>query len=104
VVDISNTGHVYLLNNHESDTQQGLTFIEKEKQLDGSFKTIRTGTTNEEVLKVLIDRTKKLGEKLPSRENSLALTKLQEALMWFEARTKARIEQGVENTPLPHKS
>jgi hypothetical protein len=39
-----------------------------------------------------------LNEKVACRENSLAITKLEEALMWLEARTKNRIERGVEGT------
>ena len=95
--------HLYELEAMEGTNTQTLQFIEKEKQ-GGSFVTINDGTTNEEVLKMLIDRTRKLGEKLPCRENSLAVTKLEEALMWFEKRTANRLAQKVENTPLPHKS
>lgn len=32
------------------------------------------------------------------RENALAITKLEEAVHWLEARTKAREERGVEGT------
>ena len=38
----------------------------------------------------------KLNKKFPCRENSLAITKLEEALMWLEARTKERESRGVE--------
>lgn len=37
-----------------------------------------------------------LNEKFPCRENALTITKLEEALMWQEARTKNRISRGVE--------
>lgn len=40
----------------------------------------------------------KLNEKFPCRENSLALTKLDESLHWLEARTKDREARGVEGT------
>ena len=36
--------------------------------------------------------------KFRCRENSLAITKIEEALMWLDARTKTRVTQGVENT------
>ena len=39
-----------------------------------------------------------LNAKFPCRENSLAITKLEEALMWLEARTKDREFRGVEGT------
>jgi len=38
----------------------------------------------------------KLNEEFPCRENSIAITKLQEALMWLEQRKKDRIARGVE--------
>lgn len=37
----------------------------------------------------------------PCRENSLAITKLDEALHWLEARTKSRERRGVEGTSAP---
>lgn len=57
------------------------------------------GVTNEEVLRVLIHRLNYLNkEKLSCRENSLAITKLEEALMWLEKRTESRKKRGVEGT------
>jgi hypothetical protein len=68
--------------------------------LDGS-KT--DGVTNEEVLRVLIHRLTFLNEKWQNgkfrcRENSLAITKLEEALMWLEKRTADRVARKVEAT------
>lgn len=37
-----------------------------------------------------------LNAKFPCRENSMAITKLDEALMWLDKRTKDREERGVE--------
>ena len=37
-----------------------------------------------------------LNQKFPCRENSLTITKLEEALHWSRARKKDRIERGVE--------
>ncbi len=39
-----------------------------------------------------------LNKQFPSRENALAITKLDEALHWLEARTKNRTARGVEGT------
>jgi hypothetical protein len=39
-----------------------------------------------------------LNEKYPCRENAVAITKLDEALLWLEKRTRVRIERGVEGT------
>lgn len=85
-------GHNYSVANFENpDKDQTIQFIHKEPT-----GTICDGTTNEELLKVLIDRTKYLNEKFPCRENSIAITKMQEALMWFNERTIERLARGVE--------
>lgn len=38
------------------------------------------------------------GNGFACRENALAITKLEEALMWLDARTRRRVEQKVEGT------
>lgn len=52
------------------------------------------GTTNEAVLAVVIHRLKFLNGKFPCRENALAITKLEEAKMWLDERTRNRVERG----------
>lgn len=54
------------------------------------------GPTNEALLAVLIHRLQYLNSKFPCRENSLAITKIEEAAHWLEARTKDRLNRGVE--------
>lgn len=97
-------GHKYELGNFEATDQPGQTlqFIEKKESIGhGSpLATVNDGTTNEEVLKMLIDRLRFLGDKLPSRENSLAVTKCEEALLWLEKRTADRKARNVEGTHL----
>lgn len=56
------------------------------------------GMTIEAVLEAVIDRIKFYNEKVPCRENSLAITNAEQALMWLERRTKDRIARGVEGT------
>lgn len=68
------------------------------------FGPAANGTTNEEVIEVLIHRLRWLNQKLPCRENSLALTKLEEALHWLGARGRNRAAQGVTGTSAPHAS
>ena len=46
-----------------------------------------------ETAKIIIEG---LNKEFPCRENSLAITKLEEALMWLRERTRNRIERGVE--------
>ncbi len=40
--------------------------------------------------------------KFQCRENSLAITKIEEALQWLDWRTRQRLIQGVENTYVRH--
>lgn len=60
---------------------------------DGSYEN---GTTLEELLRVGIKRLTDLNDKFGCRENSLAITKMQEASMWLNERTKDREKRGVE--------
>ena len=59
-------------------------------------RTYENGTTLEEMLRVSIERLQDLNMRFSCRENSIAITKLQEALMWLNARTKDRKARGVE--------
>lgn len=69
---------------------QHIQFIKKE---DGG--DIVEGVQSEQLLIALIDRHKKLNTRFPSREGALAITKMEEALHWLEARVKERINRGV---------
>ncbi len=108
-------GHTYELENFENKDIKGqvLQFIHKENKLkdiselephellvpsENNFKlvTVEDGTTNEEVLEVLIDRMNFLQSKFPCRENAVVITHLETALMWLEKRTKDRIKRNVE--------
>jgi hypothetical protein len=92
-------GHKYELENFETGTQT-IQFIEK-LPYKGSLvdlETVNDGTTNEEILAMLIDRLAYLGDLLPSRENALAKTRCEEALMWLNKRTENRKARGVEGT------
>lgn len=55
------------------------------------------GLHNEQLLAIVIHRLQgfQFGD-FRCRENALALTKCQEALMWLESRTKDRRQRGVE--------
>lgn len=60
------------------------------------------GFTNEALLAIVIDRMRGFQSgKFSCRENALALTKLEEALMWLQKRTRDRIARGVEGTHTP---
>jgi len=108
-------GHSYTVENFESDSTQVINFIHKlpakeavergiiEDSADLAPETLVTvteGTTNEELLKVLINRTQYLQSKFPCRENENAITKMEEALMWFDKRTADRKARNVEGKQL----
>lgn len=95
-------GHLYELKNHENTRSfQLLQFIHKEvdPKNPGELKTIRDGTTNEEVLKALINRMYYLQGKCPCDENQRAIISLEDALMWLNKRTENRIARNVEGKP-----
>lgn len=77
-------------------------FIEKVPVSEGSteLRTVNDGTTNEEVLRMLIDRMQYLQGKFPCRENAIVITNLEESLMWLEKRTRDRLARGVEGKQL----
>lgn len=93
------TGHKYELASFEGGTPQTLQFIEKTPNLqagNGLLFTVNDGTTNEEMLRVLIDRMQYLNGVFPCRENALVITKLEESLMWLNKRTADRLARAVE--------
>ena len=95
-------GHKYELASMEGGAPQVLQFIEKKPVFQPAntapkpLITVHDGTTNEEVLRVLIDRIELLNGRVPCRENSITITKLQEAMMWQEKRTASRVARGVD--------
>lgn len=98
-------GHKYELDHFENYGLPGvpvqtLQFIEKVPEAEGSttLRTVNDGTTNEEVLAVLIDRLNYLQGKHPCRENAIVITKLEESLMWLNKRTADRKARAVEGT------
>lgn len=62
------------------------------------------GIQNEDVLGLMLVRMRELNKRFPCRENSLAITKMEEALMWLNERTSLRRKQGVEGQNLAHVS
>ncbi len=55
------------------------------------------GCQIEDIIDVLVDRLKRFqAGKYSCRENALAITKLEEARMWLNERTRDRIERNVE--------
>lgn len=60
------------------------------------------GLTQEALLAIVIDRLRSFqAGNFACRENALALTKIEEALHWLHARTRKRIDRGVEGKLVP---
>jgi hypothetical protein len=100
-------GHKYELENFENKEGQGqiIQFIHKEPTvgvfpLKNELTTIADGTTNEDVLEMLINRMMYLQDKFPCKENACCITHLEEAQMWLEKRTRDRIKRNVEGKHL----
>lgn len=62
------------------------------------------GCQNEDIINVLLHRMNQLQKAFPCRENALAITKLEEALLWLQRRTALRVAQGVEGQNKAHVS
>lgn len=95
--------HRYELENFDQPHFPGqiLQFIEKVPGGDGKpMITVCDGTTNEDVLRVLINRITKLNAKHPCAENGMVIHILQAALSWLNRRTSRRKARGVEGTNL----
>jgi len=103
-------GHKYELENFEAKDKPGqiIQFIEKQQitkeagsdAVVDKLVTVHDGTTNEELLKVLIDRMNSLQAKFPCRENAIATTHFETGLLWLEKRTADRVARGVEGKHL----
>ncbi len=95
-------GHKYELPNFEQKDKPGqiIQFIEKAPTPGNETRlyTVNDGTTNEAVLEMLIDRMLLMNAKLPSRDTSIAITHLEDALLRLEKRTRDRQKRGVEGT------
>lgn len=90
-------GHTYELENSDG-TVQPLQFIHKEIKDDGALEVVAEGTTNEEVLEVMIARLTCLHENLPDLYTKNALGDLQHALEQLQARNSDRERRGVKGT------
>lgn len=94
--------HIYELDHFESPNdpyfKQHLVFINK---TGDPLVTVHDGTTNEEVLRVLIHRVTALDLLLPCYENKVALNKLEDALKWLEKRSQDRADRNIEGTGSP---
>lgn len=85
--------HVYVL-----DPPEGKTVVIRFQ--DGPIKEVGVnGVTHEALIAIILDRMRAFQESgYKCRENAIAITKLEEALMWLHKRTENREQRGVEGT------
>jgi hypothetical protein len=65
---------------------------------DGLIKNGRNGLQVEEALQQCVERLNQYQSKVPCRENSIAITHMETAILWLNKRTKDREKRGVEGT------
>lgn len=58
----------------------------------------KNGLLIEEALSQCVDRLKQYQSEVPCRENAIALTHIETAILWLQQRTADRISRGVEGT------
>ena len=95
-----NANHAYEIVSVEGDASVPLTTFAQINFQNGPIKEAGVnGVMNEDLIAIVIDRMRgfQSGD-YACRDNALALTKLEEALMWLRNRTNEREDRGVEGT------
>jgi hypothetical protein len=91
-----NVSHSYLVS---IETNNGVKEVPLEFQNGPIAEAGVNGITQEVLLSVVIDRLRGFQNgDYKCRENAIALTKIEEALMWLNSRTRSREQRGVEGT------
>lgn len=88
------------LNTGESDDYtelqiEGKPVVQIDWQSGGTATHEKNGAFLEEVLAVVYTQLKNLNNEFPCRENSIALTKIEEAVLWLVARKAEREQRNV---------
>lgn len=87
---ILDAGHSYLIDCIDGDEPQRLVFVKREGDNFPFNSENHHGTNCQEVLRVLIDRTRYLLLQKPCMETEMALHNLESALSWYEVRAARR--------------
>lgn len=82
----------------DSNSFQEITFVRGDKTDNGEVIPRVNGILIEQLLGVMIKDLKYKNSLIPSRESSLAITKLEEALFWLEERQRDRESRNVVGT------
>ncbi len=99
VVDGIGTREVWEMEEDECDTcYQKIIFVRGDKTDNGNVIPRVDGITHEQLLGMMIADLQFKNNLIPSRETSIAITKLQEALMWIEERQRDRESRNVIDT------
>lgn len=95
-----NASHAYEMEHTHPLYNDGMPALQSLHFQHGPIKEVGVnGITHEVLIAILIDRLRGFqSSPFSCRENAVALTKLEEARMWLESRTKGRIARGVEGT------
>lgn len=83
---------------HYTETINNKPVLDIQFHVGGTAATERNGVFIEDLLIVAYARLNAYNKELPSRENSLALTKIEEAIMWLHNRKTERELRGVYGT------
>jgi len=67
----------------------------------GAMGDIPNGATVADVVRLLIERMESYQAEVPSRENAIVITKLEECQMWLATRQAKRERRGVRGTKTP---
>ena len=92
-----NANHEYVARWKQPDGYEGSQGV---KFQNGPIKEFGiNGITNEALIAIVLDRLRgfQAGD-FKCRENALAITNIEQGLLWLNARTKERTERGVEGT------
>lgn len=99
--------HLYVISGFDTDSNlsailPGVMVLTKLNVLfqNGPIKEVGVnGITQEALLAIVIDRLRGFQSgPFACRDNAIALTHIEEALMWLQRRTRERIKRGVEGT------
>ena len=92
-----NAPHVFVVTETKSNGENELTTVTFQK---GAIKEHGVnGVCNEDLIAMVITRLEHFNQsEFRCRENSMAITKLEEALLWLRKRTMSREQRGVEGT------
>jgi hypothetical protein len=89
--------HAYQVRRREDDSSHVLAVVNFQKGPIREFGV--NGCMNEDLIAMVIDRLEGFQTtQFKCRENALAITKLEEALLWLRKRTMDREARGVEGT------